>query len=91
VAFAGCKTESNPTSGAEKSIIQKVEDGGIGEAELKRADAAGLRLWFAQHSGVAQIVAAQCKSAMRDDLAWKTSVEGRICLGDKFGGYGAAR
>lgn len=88
LVFGGCKTAPVPAPVIEKGIVQKVEDGGIAEADLNRADAAGMQLWFGKHQEVAQSVASQCKAAMKDDLAWKTSVEGRICLGDKFDGYG---
>ena len=91
LAVGGCKSASDSNPVIEKSIVQKVEDGGIVEADLNRADAAGMQLWFGKHQEVAQSVASQCKAAMKDDLAWKTSVEGRICLGDKFDGYGMGR
>lgn len=91
LVLTGCKSASSPSPVAEKSIVQKVEDGGISEADLKRADAAGLQLWFGKHSDVAQSVAAQCKAAMKNELSWKTSLEGRICLGDKFDGYGVGQ
>ncbi len=58
MAVAGCKSGSSPSPVTEKSIVQKVEDGGISEADLKRADAAGLQLWFGKHADMAQSIAA---------------------------------
>jgi hypothetical protein len=86
--LAGCKSGSVPSTVAEKSIVQKVEDAGIRPNDLTHADAAGLQLWFGQHMDVARNVAAQCKAAAKDDPTWKTSEEGRICLGDKYVNYG---
>jgi hypothetical protein len=86
--LAGCKSERSPTAMPEKTIVQKVEDAGISANDLAHADAAGLQVWFLKHRDVARNVASQCKAAGKDDLAWKTSNEGRICLGDKFANYG---
>ena len=44
LAVGGCKSASGPAPVVEKSIVQKVEDGGINEADLNRADAADATL-----------------------------------------------
>jgi hypothetical protein len=88
MVLVGCKTGSNAALVGEKTIVQKVEDAGISPNDLAHADAAGLQLWFLQHMDVARNVASQCKAVAKDDMAWKTSEEGRICLGDKFANYG---
>lgn len=86
--LAGCKSENPSATVPEKTIVQKVEDAGISADDLAHADAAGLQVWFLKHEDVARNVASQCKAAAKDDMAWKTSDEGRICLGDKFANYG---
>ena len=88
LVLAGCKAGSGPTSVPEKTIVQKVEDAGISPNELKHADAAGMQVWLLQHLDVARSIATQCRAAAKDDMAWKTTDEGRICLGDKFANYG---
>lgn len=86
--LAGCKSSPNASPVSEKSVVQKVEDAGIKPNDLAHADAAGLQVWFGQHMEVARDVAAQCKAAAKDDMAWKMSDEGRACLGAKFVDYG---
>ena len=67
LAVGGCKSAADPTPVIKKSIVQKVEDDGIVEADLNRADVAGMQLWFGKHQQAAQGVASQCKAAMKDD------------------------
>jgi hypothetical protein len=86
ICLSGCKSEPSSTMTPEKSIVQKVEDGGISPNDLKHADAAGMQIWLGQHAEVGKSIASQCKAAMKDDMSWKLSDEGRICLGDKFAG-----
>jgi hypothetical protein len=83
--LAGCKSESKSPAVQQRSIVQQVEDAGAGD--LSRADVAGLQLWLGQHADVARSIAPQCKEAMKTDSAWKNSVEGRICIAEKFAGY----
>jgi len=87
ICLAGCKSELNAPSIAEKSIIQKLVDAGLNPSDLKQADAAGMQIWLGQHPEAGKSIASQCKAAMKDDMSWKLSEEGRICLGDKFAGY----
>lgn len=86
--LAGCKSNPNASPVEEKSVVQKVEDAGIKPNDLAHADAAGLQVWFGQHMDVAREVAAQCKAVAKDDMTWKKSDEGRVCLGAKFVNYG---
>ena len=90
MSFVGCKSGSTPSSVDEKTIVQKVEDAGLKSDDLAHADAAGMQLWFLQHMEVARSVETQCKSEAKDDMTWKSSEDGRICLGAKFANFGEA-
>jgi hypothetical protein len=85
--LVGCKSGPSTPSVTEKSIVEKLVDAGLNPNDLKQADAAGMQIWLGQHPEAGKNIASQCKAAMKDDMSWKLSEEGRICLGDKFAGY----
>jgi hypothetical protein len=85
ICLAGCKSEPQPATVQQRTIVQQVEDAGAGD--LSRADVAGLQIWLTKHSDVARSIASQCKEAMKPDTAWKNSVEGRICIAEKDAGF----
>jgi hypothetical protein len=85
-ALAGCKLVS-PPMGSAKTIVHKVIDAGFPADDLKHADVAYLSVWLHDRSGVGKDIAGQCKTAMKSDINWKLSDEGRICLADKFAGF----
>ncbi len=87
ICLAGCKSEPSATLAPEKSIIQKLVDAVLNSNDLKQADAAGMQICLGQHPEAGKSIASQCKAAMKDDISWKLSEEGRICLGDKFAGF----
>jgi len=85
ICLAGCKSEPNPTTVQQRTIVQQVEDAGAGD--LSRADVAGLQIWLTKHPDVARSISSQCKEAMKGDMAWKNSTEGRICIAEKDAGF----
>ena len=85
ICLAGCKSEPQPATVQQRTIVQQVEDAGAGD--LSRADVAGLQIWLTKHSDVARSIASQCKEAMKPDTAWKNSAEGRICIAEKDAGF----
>jgi len=86
ICLAGCKSEHGPGGSSQSSIVQQVKDAGVKEADLSKADVAGLQVWLMQHGDVAKNIAGQCKSAMKADFVWQHSEEGRICLAEKGNG-----
>ena len=85
ICLAGCKSEPQPATVQQRTIVQQVEDAGAGD--LSRADVAGLQIWLTKHSDVARSISSQCKEAMKSDIAWKNSAEGRICIAEKDAGF----
>ncbi len=85
ICLAGCKSEPNPTTVQQRTIVQQVEDAGAGD--LSRADVAGLQIWLTKHPDVARSISSQCKEAMKADIAWKNSAEGHICIAEKDAGF----
>jgi len=56
VCLAGCKSnsEQGPGESPQTSIVQQVKDAGVKEADLSKADVAGLQVWLMQHGDVAK-------------------------------------
>jgi hypothetical protein len=86
ICLVGCRSAQGPGEISQTSIVQQVKDAGVKEADLSKADVAGLQVWLMQHGDVAKNIAGQCQSAMKTDSGWQHSEEGRICLAEKGNG-----
>jgi len=46
----------------------------------------GIGVWLVKHPEIAKNIAGPCKEAMKSDLKWQNSEEGKVCLAEKNAG-----
>ena len=90
LAGSGCKSESasesKPPEPPQSSIVQQLEAAGVTARDLNQGDDLGIGVWLVKHPEIAKNIAGPCKEAMKSDLKWQNSEEGKVCLAEKNAG-----